>query len=318
MLALIGIRKYLDREIRNKNIQIFRSKMKIKMFIEQYINNKIFVSYDEVFNADKSRWEEYNFAVTGSDQVWNYCFWPHKSKEAAYYYLEFMPREKRVCYAPSLGFSQFPEEYYELHKKGLEGFDKLSCREQEGVNLIKQTINKDAQLVLDPTFLLNASQWRELEKKPDIVLPEHYALKFLFGKITTEYEKAIKQAAGDLPIVNLRMHPNLPGYMADVNEFLYLIDHADFICTDSFHGTAFSINFGKNFITFQRLDENEESVGMLGRIESITSCLNITEDHIYKKFMDKRPSEINYQEVNRKLNILRESSLKYLRDCLHI
>ena len=262
MLALIGIRKYLDKEI---------TYHKIEMFIDKNINNKIFVSYDEVLNADKSRWEKYNFVVTGSDHVW--CIGTQTLKQAEYFYLKFIPREKRVCYAPCFGFSQLSDsEDYELHKKGLEGFDNLSCREQEGVNLIKQIINKDAQLVLDPTLLLNASQWRELEKKPDIGLPEKYLLTYFLYNIP-EYEQAIKQAAGDLPIVNLRTYtcPDLPGYMADVdvNEFLYLFDHADLIFTNSFHGTAFSINFGKNFYSFVREDDHS------GRINTILNSLNL-------------------------------------------
>ena len=293
MLAFIGIRKYLDKEIRIKNIEtrykIFTSKL--KMFTEQNIKHKIFVSsYDEVLNADKSRWEEYNFVVTGSDQVWHN--WSNTSTELAYYYLEFMPREKRVCYAPSFGFSQFPESDYELHKKGLEGFDKLSGREQEGVNLIKQIINKDAQLVLDPTLLLNASQWREVEKKPDIDLPEKYLLTYFLGNMTPEYEQAIKQVAGDLPIINLYnyMNPDLPGYIAGVNEFLYLFNHSDFICTDSFHGTAFSINLGRNFLVFRRSQTGMED--MFGRIESILASTNLT-NHIYTSGMNARPPEIN-------------------------
>ena len=288
---------------------------RLSAFTAKYINNKIFMSYDEALNVDKSLWDKYNFAVTGSDQVWHN--WSHTPEESAYYYLEFMPREKRVCYAPSFGFSQFPESDYELHKKGLEGFNKLSCREQEGVNLIKQIINKDAQLVLDPTLLLNASQWQELEKRPDINLPEHYALQFFLGDIKPEYEQAIKQAAGDLPIVNLYnyMNPDLPGYTAEVEEFLYLFNHADLIFTDSFHGTAFSVNFGRNFLVFRR--SHDWTKDMFGRIESILASTNLT-DHIYTPGMSTRPAEINYNEVNEKLNILRESSLKYLRGCLHV
>ena len=310
MLALIGIRKYLDKEIRSR---IFANK--IKMFAEKNINHKIFMSYNEVLRADKSRWEEYNFVLTGSDQVWHN--WSHTSTESEYYYLEFIPREKRVCYAPSFGISQIPEADYEYHKKGLEGFNKLSCREQEGVNLIKQIINKDAQFVLDPTLLLNASQWRELEKKPDIDLPEKYLLTYFLGNITPEYEQAIRQTARNLPIVKLynRLHPDLPGYIPEVNEFLYLFNHADFICTDSFHGTVFSINFGKNFIVFRRSQTGAEDT--FGRIESILASTNLT-NHIYTPESNARPAEINYQEVNEKLNILRESSLKYLRDCLHV
>lgn len=303
----MGIRKYLDREIRNRKQEPLFNKL--RAFTEQYIHNKIFISYRDALKANKSRWEIYNFAVTGSDQVWRN--WSHTSEEAAYYYLEFMPREKRVSYSGSFGFSQFPESDYEYHKKGLEGFDKLSCREQEGVNLIKQIINKDAQLVLDPTLLLKASQWRELSRRPNTEIPEHYVLLYIFGNEDfskpVEIQQAIKKAAQDLPIIDLWTNE----YYYSLEEFLYLFDHADLILTNSFHGTAFSINFGKNF--YSLVSKNDHS----GRINSILNSLNLT-DHIYTPESSSRPAEINYNEVNEKLNILRESSLKYLRDCLHV
>ena len=203
MLALVGIRKYLDKELnwKRKMSTFIKFSEKLNAFCNKYIHNKIFIPYDEIQNVNKSQWDKYKFAVTGSDQVWK--IWFHTIEQAEYYYLEFVPPEKRICYAPSFGFTQFPEQDIDMHKKGLEGFNKLSCREQEGVNLIKQLINRDAKLVLDPTLLLNASQWREIERKPDINLPEHYVLTYFLGKRTQEYEYAIKQAAGDLPIIDI-------------------------------------------------------------------------------------------------------------------
>ena len=219
MLALVGITKYLNKQvIRESKISTFSKKL--NAFCDKYIKRKIFISYDEIQNVNKSQWDKYKFAVTGSDQVWR--IWLHTVEQAECFYLEFMPREKRVCYAPSFGFTQFYESDIDIHKKGLEGFDKLSCREQEGVNLIKQLINRDAKLVLDPTLLLNASQWREIERKPDINLPERYVLTYFLGKRTQEYEHAIKQAAGDLPIIDIynSEEPFLPSYIAGIEEFL--------------------------------------------------------------------------------------------------
>lgn len=127
ILALLGVRKYRE-QLRTQRIEEPRSK-RFKSFQDKHTGRKIFMTYKEALSESKSFWKIYDYAVTGSDQVWHN--WGHNPEELAYYYLEFMPREKRINYAPSFGFSEFPESDKELHRKGLQGFSKLSCREEE-------------------------------------------------------------------------------------------------------------------------------------------------------------------------------------------
>ena len=199
--------------------------------------------------------------------------------------------------------------HYFTHKNGLKGFNKLSCREKSGCDLIKNLTGQDVKLVLDPTLLLNADDWRKISRKPDYELPKRYAVIYSY-ELPKEYRAIINNiaAAKNLEIINVFDSDDKLHYLTGPQEFLYLVDHAEFIFTGSFHGTAFSINFEKKFISFGESNS---------RIESILSQLNLM-NRLYKNGHEFPSGEINYNEVNEKLNILRESSLKYLRDCLHV
>ena len=312
ILALMGVRKFrmqFQAKIpRKKRFKAFQDGFMVRKMRPPFIP-----SFGSVIRMNKSEWEKYCCAVTGSDQVWN--VWDHTSVRAAYYYLEFMPREKRVCYAPSFGFSQFPEHDTELHRKGLLGFDRLSCREQEMQPMIRALTGQEAELVLDPTLLLSPEQWREVASKPEYPVPERYVLCYFLGKITPEYQQAISDMAGGLPVINIHDMDDITHYVTHPGEFVYLIDYADFVVTDSFHGTAFSVNFGKNFLAFRRREKGMED--MFGRIDSLLSNVGIT-NHVYASGMSERPAEVDYSTAGVKLDKLRASSMKYLAEVLRV
>ncbi|MBQ7215757.1 MAG: polysaccharide pyruvyl transferase family protein [Synergistaceae bacterium] len=320
ILASLGCRRYNTISFLTRERKCPEWLNRFANFADKYIGRKIILtSYKDVWEGGKTRWEDYDFAVVGSDQVWH--IWSHDQSTAEYYYLAFMPREKRVAYAPSFGFSEFSEIDREFHKTGLQGFDRLSSREQEGCRLIKELTGADAELVADPTLLLNADMWRAYAQKPSAEIPERYVLCYFLGRISPEYASVIRSIAGGLPVVNLyNIQTSLdfpPYFMAAPEEFLYLVDHADFVCTDSFHGTAFSVNFGKNFLTFPRFRPNGISAGMFGRIDSILSVTGLM-NHAYTAGTNKRPEEINYDDVYARLAELRKSSMNYLKNCLHV
>lgn len=286
---------------------------RFRKFQDKFTAEKIISSFSGVLRKDKSEWDKYDYAITGSDQVWN--IWYHTREQAEYYYLEFIGREKRVCYAPSFGFRNFPEKDRELHRKGLEGFDRLSCREQEMQGLIRGLTGQEAELVLDPALLLTAEHWREVSSKPEYDVPERYVLCYFLGDPSPVYAQAIHDMAGGLPVINILDPYDITHYVTHPGEFVYLIDHADFVCTNSFHATAFSVNFGKNFFTFK--GESEGMRNMFGRLESILSNTGLM-NHIYVPGMTSRPEAVDSVSVSEKLSAMRESSMKYLRECLKI
>ena len=308
ILTILGSKKYRS-EIHHLTVSRKLGPVFAK-FVDKYFTRVIYMTQKQAVSSKPSDWSEYAYAVVGSDQVWNI------SNALEYYYLMFMPSEKRICYAPSVVNSKFSEEHYEIHKKGLTGFAHLSCREQEVIPSIKQITGKDAQLVLDPTLLFRPEDWRKYEKKPNYEIPEKYILCYFLENKTPEYIQAIKEAAGDYQVITLYdLHDK--HFYTNPAEFIYLIDHADFVCTDSFHGTAFAINFEKNFLAFRRKYDIPVHEAMFKRLENLLNCLNIR-GHSYESGMKIRPEEVNYTEVNLRLDALRKSSLDFLKECLHI
>ena len=317
ILAALGIPKYRKQEV-NRRLNEPKEK-RFKSFQDKYTGKKIFMTYKEALSESQSRWEEYDYAITGSDQVWHN--WNRTPKELAFYYLEFMPENKRINYAQSFGFSEFSEADKELHRKGLQGFRKISCREEGMHKLIMNLTGQESQLVLDPTLLLRPEQWKNFASRPEYDLPEKYILCYFLGSITEEYGHAINEAAGGLPVIHVydkgspHAKKDSPEYLTHPGEFLYLFKHADFICTDSFHGTAFSINFGKNFLAFRRKQMNMEN--MFGRIESLLANTDLM-NHVYESGMQIRPDVPDYEHVNQKLEAMRKASMQYLRECLKL
>ena len=288
---------------------ILKRKELFQDFYRDFFGNIIHSTYSETLSADSSQFDGYDYVIAGSDQVWN----PElvgTFEALRYFYLEFVEKEKRVNYAPSFGVSRLKFLERHVHREGLNGFTRLSCREKEGCDLIRELTGRDAQLVLDPTFLLTAEQWRKIERKPEYEVPEHYALTYFLGE--AEMSTA-KKLAGELPIIQAPDGTAQIYSMTGPREFVWLIDHADLVITASFHGTAFSVNFGRRFITFK-------GGNWFSRMKTLLSNLGLT-DRIFELGRDDDRNNIadmpiDYEAVNVKLAELRKKSMNYLASCL--
>lgn len=205
--------------------------------------------------------DRYDVYLTGSDQIWSNRI-PElvgaKEDFTGVYFFDFADNEKpRIAYASSVGESTYEELIGK--KKWLEKFSAISTREQYGVDLLKRIIDKDVELVLDPTFLLNKNQWGEMAgrerliKEPYIFLYTLHGLKhgMKWGKALTEFgkKKGLKVVAVSpfFPITAAGAHNVMDAGPLD---FLNLIKNAELVFTDSFHGTAFSINMNKPFFSY--------------------------------------------------------------------
>ncbi|GGD03485.1 polysaccharide pyruvyl transferase family protein [Hyunsoonleella pacifica] len=253
--------------------------------------------------------------IVGSDQV----FHPNYKYLEAFYFNFTKNNAKKTAYAPSFGISSFEKISDDRIKLFLEDFDHLSCRESDGANYISSLLNKDVPVVLDPIFLLSDQQWEEMSSGPLVDekyifiydLNGGYDLLKIANKISKETGLKIvcqTQSADHFYKNCTQIYDSGP------REFISLIKNAEYVVTDSFHGTAFSVLFNKKqFIYVARPHA-------AGRIRSIMAISNITERIIENgnadnfNYLDKK----NLNTSNRdNLNKLIESSKAYLSQSLN-
>ena len=126
---------------------------------------------------------EYDLFIVGSDQVWN-PYWAVNKTTFDGFFLRFARKDKRVSYAASFGVSMIPENQIGDYTKALLEFKRISVREDAGASIIKKLCNREAQVVLDPTLLLDKCQWECIQKKVlNIQTDSPYILTYFLGKM---------------------------------------------------------------------------------------------------------------------------------------
>lgn len=268
------------------------------------------------YSVLKKKEQEYQYFVCGSDQIWN--------SYAAYvdpmYYLRFTDKSKRIAYAPSFGKNDVPQYNYKTIRKYISEFQALSVREQEGARICKDLINKEVPVVLDPTLLLDAQTWKSILPISSVEDDNKYCLLYFLDYPSKAALAAIREVKSRFKIKYLpyEFECFFDDDKSDAGpiEFLNLINNAEYILTDSFHGTVFSINFNKKFLTFKRdYGKNQDQSSRLKNILQLLSLENRYIEHISNatKLIDDK---IDYINVENKLNELRRKSLNYLKNSL--
>ncbi len=312
----LKIDKKLNHQL-GKNIQI-RDK-KYEEFRKKFHLTKPYKTYRELNEQAKN----YHSILVGSDQLWLPV-----NIVADYYTLNWVPDNiNKVSYATSFGISTIPKKYEKKYKKFLNRISHLSVREQDGVKLIKKITGKTANLVCDPTLLLDKSSWQKLEKKERII-KEKYILCYFLGKNKEhrKFAERLKKETG-YQIVSLNhadeyvkysdIFADITPYNVGPREFLNLIHHAEWICTDSFHGTVFSLIYNKMFYSFRRY-QSKSKMSTNSRIDSLLEKVGLKERIIREneEITTFQNQKIDYKQVNQKLEEYRTISKKFLENSL--
>lgn len=239
------------------------------------------------WNVLKKMAKESIACFSGSDQIWN--------SSTLYvdplYYLRFAPKDKRIALSPSFGRDFISDYNKSKMSKWIGEYSYLSVREDSGVKLIEEMTGRRAIHLLDPTLILNRSEWIELlgirEKKGNYILA--YFLDPPSSKAKVELKSLKTYLDCDIiaiPYIFDNMDFCDRTLSAGPKEFVELILNARVVCTDSFHGTAFSINMHTPFFVFEREygSANKQSerilsvlrkVNMLDRYQTDSSTTHI-------------------------------------------
>lgn len=267
----------------------------------------------------------YDIFISGSDQVFARYLLPLSA-----YYGEFAEPDKAVIsYAASSDAQKFTPQAEVLFAKKLQRLNKIGVREKTLKDYIENITGQKAYLVLDPTFLLSKEDWLKIAN-PKIVLSKKYIFCYFLGEKAV-WQRRVAQNYADkygyevihLPYImrTVRFADKcLKGqgrYDVGPREFISLINGAECVFTDSFHGLAFSVNFGKNFYVFNRDDKAGEN-SMNARITDTLEMLSLTERHITNKnaVLDNVP--IDFIQVHKILKEEKQKSITWLLNSLKV
>lgn len=284
----------------------------------------------EMFRASKA-WENwqamsegakgYDAVVVGSDQLWL-----PSNVMADYYTLNWVPEEvNKVCYATSFGIGRIPEKYEGVYRKFLSRIDHLSAREISGQEIIKHIANRDVQQVCDPALLLDREGWDEVASER--LVKEKYIFCYFMGDNPDqrEFVKRLARKTGCKVVALLHLDQYIPAdeeyvdyapYDVTPADFVSLVKHADYVCTDSFHGTVFSINYSRTFFTFKRFNK-KASLSTNTRITSLLSTLGL-ESRLFEgsASVDGDIEIHGWDEIQERVSKFRAESLRYLMEAI--
>ena len=243
--------------------------------------------------------------VTGSDQIWNYNI----TGEDFDYFLDFPKNNlKKVSYAGSFGLSEIDPKYHEKLKTFFADFDAISVREERAKELIAEIAGLDSTLVLDPTLLLKKADW---EKYMAPAKDKGYIYVYTVFNSSTLWDFAYKLSEKTgLPIKTVsysvtHKYNAQCDYSAGPDDWLRYVSDADYVVTNSFHGVAFSINFGKQF--FFELPPAKSGVG--SRLSNITARYGLSNRELSLADMD---SKIDFSETEKLLEKDRTVSIDFI------
>ncbi len=278
---------YIKLKKRKKNFENFR-----KNYLP--LSNTLYTKQNDLKSG------QYDLYIVGSDQVWNIDIVDFDSS----YLLDFTEK-KKISYAASFGSSVKNAASFYPYKSLFEKFDKITVREMAGKNLCENELGLTADLVCDPVFLLSADEWRKIKSADTI--KEDYIFCYFAGGVSKEMEEFSKSLARQnnckRVVVMFDWHDwnkkdQIKSFESGPMEFISLLDNAKFVCTNSFHGTAFSIILNKQFF----VDGNYSDV----RIKTLLNISNKNEALINSKEFDEIGESPN------SLKELIEFSKKYL------
>lgn len=315
------IKLKLDKKI-NKNLgeNIAIRDAKYKEFENKFNLTKPFKTYKELNEQCK----KYSSVVVGSDQLWLPV-----NVVADYYTLNWVPEDvNKISLATSFGVSKVPEKYKNDYKKFLSRIDNLSVREDAGVKLVKELSGKNATLVCDPTLLLTKEEWMQIQNEERII-KDKYILCYFLGKNTEhrKFAERLREKTG-YKIVSLNHADEYVKYsdiFADETpydvgpaEWINLIRNAEYVCTDSFHGTVFSLINNTKFFTFERYSNKNSKVSTNSRIYSLLGIVGLKERIMNgtENIDDVLNYKIDFEKVNNKLAEFRQESKEFLKNAL--
>ena len=266
---------------------------------------------------------DYSAFLVGSDQLWR-----TDSVEHGYYTLEWVPDSiRKIAYSTSIGVKEIPWFQVKKNKRFMNRFNFVALREQSACDIYHEMTGKTCPVVLDPTLLFSGEDWLKIQQ-PQPLTDGKYIFCYLLGNNPSQREliKQVKAKTGYKIVALQHLDDYIPsdeGFADEApyvgpREFLNYIRNAEYVFTDSFHCSVFSILYKKNFFTFSRFSENAKQ----NTNTRIDNLLNITGLEKRRMTSEMCVDDVigfvgNFDGVDDRLNAMRRSSLDYLHKALN-
>ncbi|MBQ8837137.1 MAG: polysaccharide pyruvyl transferase family protein [Clostridia bacterium] len=293
---------FLGRFLGKKSAITSKRTRKIIAFNKKYMNIKVL----HKSNVKKYVEGNYDYLILGGDQLW--ASGNSDYGIPGYRFGNLIDKSKRIPFGVSFG-GKVSEEYKGKISGYLNELEYLQIREQSGVEIIKEITGKDAELLLDPVFGLDVSDWDKLAIS-NIYIGHDYALTFFLGGSDAERNKNICDIAKECVIKNMNDVGD-SSFTSGPEEFISYIKNAKIVFTDSFHCAAFAIIYNKPFVVFNRLNWDPSQ---MTRLHNLFDVLK-TGDRLYREG-DIDWFDIDYTVCNDILKKERERIGLYLDRCL--
>ncbi len=307
-----------------KNILLFPHRTRIKNNNSKYeeFKKNFMILSKEYSHINELSDDEYKIVIAGSDQIWNITI--EDGDDA--YFLPWVNKAKKVAYSPSFGakniinYASNPEKYRDM----INSFDALSIREKNGSKWLKELCNKDVDVLLDPTLLLEKKDYEKLEYK-NLQLKHKY-LFFYSPSFDRNICKFVKKIADkySLKVITwsaksyyLKMIKSFGFELAEFENpsmYLALIKNAELVLTTSYHGTIFSTIYRKKFIVIK-------NGGMYGEDDRVKTLLEQLKMENRLMPYEYNPNynylnDVDYSNFDKYLPILKKKSIDFLKKSL--
>ena len=269
--------------------------LRYRTFLSSMVTSQKYKTTEDFFNFS----EDFDILCTGSDQVWNpQCGGLNKLNPV--YFLNIKQNKyKKISYAASLGAYKFNIEEKGVVSKWINDYSHISVREEYSRDEILRVsgFKEEIPVVIDPTFLLNKDEWNSVCH--NIKIEEPYILLYHLNNIALIIECALqlKKKTGWKIVMMSNNISKLKGVDKNIHfcgprEFIGLIKNAQYILTDSFHGTAFSINFRKNFSSILKADNPYRCQSLLEKAQLSNRLINSIHE------FNQLPINVDYSNIN--------------------
>ncbi len=298
----------LSTALHYKNFTI--KQKKFDLFRREFLK----ISDTKYFKSDLI--DGYEVYIAGSDQIWNFRITNYDEV----FFLKFADSKTlRISYAASIGHNNLNEKDRMFLKDHIDCFDYISVREASVIQLLKEMTQKELVNVLDPSLLLPTNEWNKINSNS--FNNKNYIFVYSVSasnKIVEVINKVSKFYDIDIYVLTDKLTVGVKNHIRcrDIGpvEFIDLISNAKLVITDSFHGTAFSIIFEKNFISVPNEVGSSRVKNLLKTLSLENRIINEPEEIDQQYIYDidyELPSKILASERNKSISFLKNAIYKF-------